>query len=284
VSRELYFRAARRFTPELLAEDAGLRFHVRTADRAMGMRTYAAGPPERRTLRAAVEAMRAQADPSWPDGGTLLEVGANIGTTTVVALAEEGFGAAICFEPLPENHDLLLRNLAENGLGERARVFRRVLSDRSGDVEFEVSPTNSGDGRVRVGSANGGGSDAFGESGRATVTVPAVPLDELVGAGEVDLGGVALAWLDVQGHEGHVLRGARTLVGSDVPVVVELWPYGLRRAGGVDALAELVRANYSGIVDLSEPSGPPRSAGEIDDLIAVYGREPDLSTDLLLLT
>jgi FkbM family methyltransferase len=280
IAREVYFRLARRFTPELTAEHRGLRFRVPTADRAMGLRVFAAGPPERPALETVATTLRRRAGEGWPYSGALLEIGANLGSTTVLALAETGFGSAICFEPLPANRALLEQNLELNGLADRATVLELVVSDAAGEVEFEISAQNSGDGRVRTG--NGAGPEAFGESARQTVTVPATTLDALVERGQLRLEGVALAWLDVQGHEAHVLRGARALLDSSIPVVVELWPYALQRSGGIAHLPQLLRENFAGLVDLGgDPA--PRPVEAIDELLERYGREPDLSTDLLLL-
>jgi hypothetical protein len=41
---------------------------------------------------------------------------------------------------------------------------------------------------------------------------------------------VALVWVDVQGWEAAVFRGGRDLFSRDIPVVAEIWPYGLERA------------------------------------------------------
>lgn len=42
---------------------------------------------------------------------------------------------------------------------------------------------------------------------------------------------IKLIWIDTQGHEGHVFGGGENLFSRDIPVVSEIWPYGLKRAG-----------------------------------------------------
>jgi hypothetical protein len=36
---------------------------------------------------------------------------------------------------------------------------------------------------------------------------------------------------DVQGHEGHVFAGGAELFSRDIPVLSEVWPYGILRSG-----------------------------------------------------
>ena len=57
-----------------------------------------------------------------PAGGTLVDVGANIGTTTVSGLRQHGFERAVACEPEPRNVLLLELNIVANDLRERAAV------------------------------------------------------------------------------------------------------------------------------------------------------------------
>ena len=61
-----------------------------------------------------------------------LDVGANIGTTTVSALLHGPFASAICFEPERQNLVDLRLNLLLNGLEDRATAIGVALSDQSG--------------------------------------------------------------------------------------------------------------------------------------------------------
>lgn len=292
VSRELFFRVAGKFTPELIAESEGMRFRVPTYDRAVGLISFASGPPERDTMRHALSLLEARGDWRGAEGGCFLDIGANIGTATVTAFQQRDFAGAICFEPLPDNHRLLRENLAANGLAERAKTLNLALSDRDGEAEFEVSPNNSGDGRVRLGGASDS-PDAFGESTRKTLEVRLARLDSLCDDGSLDLSEVSLAWIDAQGHEGQILSGAKQLLSSSIPLVTEVWPYGLKRSGGREAFVETVRDNYELMIDLGENGdGRPTELdpGQIDALLTEYEKSSFFdpggaksSTDLLLL-
>ena len=293
MSRELFFRVAGKFTPELVAESDGMRFRVPTYDRAVGLMSFANGPPERDTMRLALSILAARGNWNGGEGGRFLDIGANIGTATVTAFQQANFAGAICFEPLPDNHRLLLENLAENDLGDRVKTMNLALSDHDGEADFEVSPNNSGDGRVRLGGSAPGSPDAFGESDRKTLKVRLAKLDSICDEGSVDLSEVGLAWIDAQGHEGQILSGAKQFLQSSIPLVTEVWPYGLNRSGGRDAFVQTIRDNYERMIDLGEHGdGKPveLDPGEIDALLSSYEKSSFFdpggaksSTDLLLL-
>ena len=38
-----------------------------------------------------------------------------------------------------------------------------------------------------------------------------------------------LIWMDTQGHEADILMGAENLIISKTPIVIEFWPYALKR-------------------------------------------------------
>jgi FkbM family methyltransferase len=276
---------ARHLTPTVAVDVDGVRFHLDTSDREVSRIVYIFGLYDRPLMHAAFAALERAGGRSDFGGGGLLDIGANIGTTTLTAVSAFGAGRGWAFEPDAENFRTLGVNLAANGLMERVRALQVALSDQAGEVAFERSEWNAGDHRVRT--ASGMERDAFGESAREVVTVPAQRLDELVELGDVDLSGVVLAWMDVQGHEGHVLDGARTLREAPIPIVTEYWPYGLAAAGGLDRFHDIVADGYPRMVDLGGPQGTPdledpRPTASLPSLAARH-TGPDDHTDLLLL-
>jgi FkbM family methyltransferase len=277
--RELFYRLAARFTPAIVVESHGLRYVMNTDDHGAGMTLFMGIDSDHRTLDRVLGALR-EAGVASPVGRTLIDVGANVGTTSVAALGTFGFDRAICFEPLPRNRELLGLNLAYNGLEERSTVIEVALSDRAGTAVFEIAPKNPSDGRVRVeGTADAG---ALGEEGWTTVEVPTATLDSFVDGGEVDPDSVGLLWIDAQGHEGQIVAGAKSLMAKPVPLVIEFWPYGLRRSGGLEELVNAISSTYSRLLDLGkDPPEAPRPAADITLLADEYrGVAP---TDLLLI-
>ncbi len=177
-------------------------------------------------------------------GGTLLDVGANIGLVSVPVTRARPV-RTIAFEPDPRNAELLRRNIALHGLGERVEVHALALWSEEGRLPLARDPKNHGDQRLsRAGSGTSGGAvAAAGEhreggaiGSRRQVLVTARQLDKVL-----DLRGFArpvVAKLDTQGAEVDVLLGARASLPEIDYLVCEIWPSGLRRLGRT--LAELV--------------------------------------------
>ncbi|HEY5976327.1 MAG TPA: FkbM family methyltransferase [Solirubrobacterales bacterium] len=262
--RELFYRAAARFTPGIVVESEGLRYVMSTGDHGAGMTLFMGEDVDRGTLASVVEAME-RFGGGRPDGGAFVDVGANVGTTTVTALGAFGFERAYCFEPFPGNVDFLRTNLEYNGLGGRAKVIEAALSDHAGSATFEISPKNPGDARVRPEGKAGG---ELGEESWPTTEVKIATLDSFIDGGALDTGLVTMLWIDAQGHEGHILAGAGKLLAKRVPTVIEFWPYALRRAGGFELLEGIIDENFTAIVDLDDiesGSQPPGSVAELEE-------------------
>lgn len=122
------------------------------------------------------------------------------------------------------------------------------------------------------------------------MSVPAWRLDRALA--ELDVNDLTLVWVDTQGHEAHVLAGATETQRCRVPWVIEYWPYGLRRANGIDLLHSLIAENFSTIVDVRRSAATNTvvqySAADIDPIVEWLpgGRNEEFLhnyTDLLLL-
>lgn len=277
--RELFYRLAARFTPAIVVESQGLRYLMSTGDHGTGMTLFMGLDVDQDNLGHALAAL-AEAGCESPAGKTMIDIGANVGTSSVVALGSHGFARVVCFEPLPRNRELLSLNLILNGFEDRAAIHGVALSDREGTATFEIAPRNPADARVRVDGAVSGPGD-LGEEGWETIEVPTATLDSFVASGEVDLDSVGLLWIDAQGHEAQILAGAQQLLARKLPAVIEFWPYGLRRAGGFDALLGTISDNYREVLDLGREGASRRPAAEVAVIGAEYtGFDP---TDLLLI-
>jgi hypothetical protein len=110
--------------------------------------------------------------------------------------------------------------------------------------------------------------------------VPARRLDTLAEGGDIAVAETTVVWVDAQGHEGQILAGAQTLLGR-VPMVLEFWPYGLRRAGGYDLFLESV-ARWPVVFDIRYRPATRVAQGDLAALGARLERERSF-TDLLLI-
>jgi FkbM family methyltransferase len=284
VLRDAAFKAVGNITPSFAVETDGVRVYVDTSDQEISRLVYIFGLYDKPLMTLAFSALRQLGGPADLDGRHLLDLGANIGTTTLTAVACFRAQGSYAFEPDPINFRNLSVNVAANRLGERAHAFELALSDEAGTVTFERSEWNAGDHRVR--SSEGASADAFDESGRELIEVRSARLDELIEAGEVDLDRIGAVWIDVQGHEGHLLAGAERLLERAIPMVAEYWPYGLRAAGGHERFHELLAGAYAGWIDLGGPEGRPRpDVLPIEEIRALDSKltGADDHSDLLLL-
>lgn len=284
--RETFFRLARRFTPVLAVEDDGVRFLVSTSDDVIGRVTFMYEGFDEEAMHRAVSVLAGHTGVEAPlRDRVVVDVGANIGTTTVYAVRRFGAAAVLAFEPEPGNLDLLRQNVAANALTDAVTVDAVAISDADGEVTFELSAQDGGDHRVRVGGAEEA-PGAMDEARRRVISVPARRLDTALTGHGLDAADVAMVWVDVQGHEAHVLEGASELIAAGVPFTIEYWPYGLQRAGGLDRLHALISEGFAEVVDLGPPAAGLEPvvlpAGEVASLAARY-TGPTGFCDLVLL-
>ncbi len=155
-------------------------------------------------------------------GGTFLDIGANIGLTTI-PIARMHRMSCIAFEPEPTNFKYLKQNIAANCPTADVELFNFALFDRSVALEFELSRLNMGDHRVRV----GGEEDHSDANRRVVIKVPGKPLDEVLDvAGLQSPIGVKIS---AQGAEAHIVKGGRTVCSRATAMVVEFYPFALQR-------------------------------------------------------
>ena len=206
-----------------------------------------------------------------------IDVGANIGTISIPVVKRGYAKKAYCFEPSPINYSMLNANLAINNLLDKVSTYNLALGDSSNkDLIFELSDNNSGDHRIRVNEKNGN----YNELNRATIIVKSDRLDNLL----PDLcdRDSTLVWIDTQGYEGFILKGSQNILKNQIPVVVELWPYGLERAGCFNDFKESC-LNYNSYYNLSDlnPQKVSLNSETFDHLYNMYQNTD--ATDILLL-
>lgn len=135
-----------------------------------------------------------------PQGGVVVEVGANIGTHTVPLARMVGpQGAVLAFEPQRVIHQILCANVAMNGLFNVHTHHAAVGRERG---RILVPPVNY------MAEGNFGGVAMGATQGEE---VPVVPLDDFA------LSSLNLLKVDVEGMEAEVLRGAGRLIARHRP-------------------------------------------------------------------
>jgi FkbM family methyltransferase len=145
-------------------------------------------------------------------GDWVVDVGANVGTVTLVAsLAVGPSGKVIALEPHPRTYGFLLGNLKLNGV---TNVVSRnaAVGDRPGEIWLTSSVSD--DQNSVTGEGQG-------------VRVSQVTLDDVVAANAQ----IALLKIDVEGYERFVLAGAVKTLSRTACVYFESWDQAFRRFG-----------------------------------------------------
>jgi FkbM family methyltransferase len=134
-----------------------------------------------------------------PFGGTVLDLGANVGFYTLLAAELVGpSGRVHAFEPVPRNLQYLRQHIALNGL-TNVSVVEAAVSDAGGRRRF----------RLHVSAAMG----HLGDDGQMEVST--VALDQFVF--ETAVAAPHSIKIDVEGAEFSVLQGARETLSQHRP-------------------------------------------------------------------
>jgi FkbM family methyltransferase len=193
--------------------------------------------------------------------GTMIDIGANIGLTSVTRAILGDVSLVYAAEPAPDNFACLVRTVLDNGLQGT------VLPDR-----VAIS-SHDGAGTLRV--AGSIGRHAL-VTGREGLEVPTIRLDTWIRRMGVNVEMVRFVKVDTQGHEAQVLDGAAGLLSrAGVAWELEFSPRHLRQAGdGPEGLIERMQAAFTKFIDLNPdaPGKRVRPIAELGDALAYVDR------------
>jgi len=169
-----------------------------------------------------------------PSSGVhMLDIGANIGIISIGLLLADQITSSIAIEPESRNYDLLKRNVKQNGLLEKIACLQMAVSDKKSTLTMELSSSNFGDHRIQSSPVENN-DERFNESSRQTIQVQSLPLAQILKLPEIRESAASqpsMIWIDIQGYEGYVFKGAEMFLKKGLPVVSEIWPYGIMRTG-----------------------------------------------------
>ena len=202
--------------------------------------------------------------------GTMLDIGSNIGSTSIPLGLQKKFSRIFCFEPDPKNFQALEFNIKINDLVQSVVAVQTAIGSVDEPVTFELSNDNYGDHRISYGLQTGG---MYNEQARKKITVPCSRLDTEIARNGIDINELVLIKCDSQGSEGHVFRGASSLLGRrQVPWVIEFWPYGLQRSGITpDEMNAIIRKYYSTFIEFGE-GGQVQPVKPVDMFETLYAK------------
>lgn len=180
-------------------------------------------------------------------GGTYLDIGANIGLTTI-PVAQNPRVTCKAFEPVLRNFEYLTRNIAANCPHDNVALFNLALFDRPTTLEMGLAARNSGDARIHVDERGGNGGDPSG----GVVAVVAERLDDVLALD--DLERPIAAKVVTQGAEARVLAGGHAVLGAADVLVLEFDPALIREIDAdVEVTTGFLARNFTAAARLRGP-------------------------------
>lgn len=247
----------------ILCKSEGLDgFLVRATDHWIGRDIFIQGNYDFDKYTHALEVLK-RLSPAF-ESEVLIDVGANIGSICIPAVARGFAQRAVAIEPERGNARLLQANVTLNGLDDHIRIAQTAAGSVDDELlELTLSDYNFGDHRIQTNSSI----DDDDMSSRQVELVLSQSLDTI--CGEEPSNNNTIVWMDVQGFEGFVLKGATRFLMQKVPLVLEFSPHLMDNAGSTDALFECL-AHYQSFVDLAN-SGNVRPISELPALRTELG-------------
>ena len=141
-------------------------------------------------------------------GDKVIDVGANFGWYTTLFATLAGNGRVLSYEPSPRTFGILSANIVANDLADRVHARNVCVGATSGTVTMELGDASES-----------GLAHIVDSTGATTAEIQMVSLDEDYGSTDRQ---VAYVKIDVEGYETPVLEGARQLLGSDHPPIVQI--------------------------------------------------------------
>lgn len=192
-------------------------------------------------------------------GGTMLDIGANVGTTSIPRLALGDFAVVYAAEPHPANYECLVTNVVRNGLEGR------LLPDRVAIASWD------GHGRLREASQIGGHHLLLSDrvTDRQAENVTCLTLDSWIRRLGVSPSEITFVKVDVQGWDAHVLMGAPVLrAHRHIAWQMELAPRHMGRSGiDVRLLCALAEATFTHLQQLDAGAEIARPITELAALL-----------------
>ena len=208
-------------------------------------------------------------------GRAMIDIGANVGTTSIPRVVLGDFACVYAVEPDPANYACLVRNIIDN------QVRGLVLPDRVaiGDVNGEMMM------RVQASGTHHLLTDASQAAEHERVTVPSLTLDTWIDRIGIDLSEVSFIKSDTQGWDARVLAGAtRVLERKHIAWQIEFSPAMLERSGWtLDQVYELLRTHFTHFIDLRGQDGVrARRISALHEALAYVVRGERRYTNVLL--
>jgi FkbM family methyltransferase len=208
-------------------------------------------------------------------GRAMIDIGANVGTTSIPRALLGDFSWVYAIEPDPLNYVCLVRNIVSNGARGLVLPDRVAIGDRNGEMTMHVRRSGTHHLVTRAEHVN--------ENER--IVVPCLTLDTWVDRIGIDLSDVGFIKSDTQGWDARVLTGAqRVLERRHIAWQIEFSPPMLERSGtSVAEVFALLERHFTHFIDLRREAGARvRGTQELRASLEEVGSARRRYTNLLL--
>ena len=186
---------------------------------------------------------------------TLVDIGANIGTTSIPALTKGIFKNAIVIEPEIKNFRILMSNIYLNNLEKRITAHNLALTDKENSLLYLEIFKKGNNGKHKISKEN--------------LTDKKFDSENIQKAKGNTLDKIApnitredsLIWMDAEGYEGIILKGANSTIAKRIPLVVEFDPVMMSDYHSFSHF-KLLFPHYSVFYDLSHKTTSPVKLSE----------------------
>ena len=208
-------------------------------------------------------------------GRAMIDIGANVGTTSIPRVLLGDFSFVYAIEPDPANYACLVRNVVGSGLRGLVLPDRVAIGDTTG--EMTLRSLKSGTHHLVTRASD------IGDAER--VAVPCLTLDAWVDRMAIRLADVAFVKSDTQGWDARVLAGAsRVLAHKHIAWQIEFSPAMLERSGrSIEQVYRLLEQHFTHFIDLRNESGAHvRPTSALCEALAYVGKGERTYTNVLL--
>lgn len=149
---------------------------------------------------------------------TLLDIGANIGFYSLLALNRYGYKQAYAFEPNPETFLRLRKNFSLNKLEDKARALPFGLGKENSKATLAVKSVHTGASSM---------AETIGRNFDARVEVEVRSFDSFAAEAKLDTKRISFLKIDVEGYEYETLLGLRQTLRELRPntyIMIEIHP------------------------------------------------------------
>ena len=213
-----------------------------------------------------------------PPRGIFLDIGANVGTTSIYMQKRLNNNQIYAFEPVRENYNLLKANCFLNN-SDSIIAENIGISDSEFTAVMKTDPNNMASSRLEKNVLSEYASYYSGnEKARFTT------LDIYAKDNGIKIENVKGVWIDVEGSEPSVFLGSKDFFRKcNAPVYVEYNPKIYERNGEYDLFLELLMDIYTSFICWEDYQNGSKARRDIKELKFVKDEMKNVFCNLLLL-